>query len=78
MTGKPEAIGLSVGLVPRNVRSLSKLPRPHDLCTPHFFFRGSPDRDLTFLDSFRLADHRPGTMLLAWRQAGLGGRGRYR
>ena len=32
--------------------TLSKLPRPHDLCVPAFLLRGSPDRDLTFPDTY--------------------------
>ena len=31
--------------------TLSKLPRPHDLCVPAFLLRGSPDRDLSFVST---------------------------
>ena len=39
--------------------TLSKLPRATHLRTIRLFPRGSPDRVLTFLDSFRLADQPP-------------------
>jgi hypothetical protein len=48
--------------------TLSKLPRPHDLCVPAFLLRGSPDRDLTFVGTnsenpanFCIARHPAGT-----------------
>ena len=36
-----------------NVRSLSKLPRPHGPAIPALLLRGSPDRELTFVGTNR-------------------------
>ena len=39
--------------------TLSKLPRRHRPVIPALLLRGSPDRDLSFLTNFRMADNPP-------------------